>query len=62
MSLRQYTDCKMESMGRKKGTLTTSFPHEFIKEMKLYCVHKGLRLNVLIEAAVRDFIKRNPVK
>jgi hypothetical protein len=50
-----------DTMGRKKGVLQTSFPHEFIKEMKIYCAHKELQLNELIEAAVRDYMKRNPV-
>ena len=50
------------NMGRKKGVLQTTFNHEFIKEMKIYCAHKELQLNELIEAAVRDYIKRNPVK
>ncbi len=48
-------------MGTKKGVLQTSFPREFIKELKIYCAHKGLKMNELIEMAVKDYIKRHPV-
>ncbi len=46
----------------EKVSFTTTFPPEFVKEMKLYCLHKNFLANELIEKAVRDFIKRNPVK
>ena len=43
-------------------SFTTTFPPDFVKAMKLYGLHKNLPANRLIEKAVRDFIKRNPVK
>jgi hypothetical protein len=49
-------------MAKKRTTLTTTFDPEFIKQMKLYGLHKGIQVNQLIELAVRDYMKRHPVK
>ena len=44
----------------EKVSFTTTFPPEFVKEMKLYCLQKNWVANQLIEKAVRDYMKRNP--
>ena len=44
----------------EKVSFTTTFPPEFVKEMKLYCLHKNWVANKLIEKAVRDYMKRTP--
>ena len=42
-------------------SFTTTFPPDFVKAMKLYCLQKNFVANQLIEKAVRDYMKLNPV-
>ena len=44
----------------EKVSFTTTFPPDFVKAMKLYCLQKNLVANQLIEKAVREYMKRNP--
>ncbi len=45
----------------EKVSFTTTFPPDFVKAMKLYCLQKNLVANQLIEKAVRDYMKLNSV-